>query len=58
MSHSPSLRLAVAISQDARLVHGGWGYAEDKAIGCYTVDALVLPIFVELNVVARNLLAE
>jgi len=39
-------------------VHGGWGYAEDKAIGCYTVDALVLPIFVELNVVARNLLAE
>jgi (2S)-methylsuccinyl-CoA dehydrogenase len=56
--------IAVAITQDAQLLHGGWGYAEEYAISRYTVDALVLPIFegvkpiLELKVVARNLLGE
>jgi (2S)-methylsuccinyl-CoA dehydrogenase len=55
--------IAVAISQDAQLLHGGWGYAEEYAISRYAVDALVLPLFegvkatLELKVVARNLLA-
>ncbi|RIL01582.1 MAG: acyl-CoA dehydrogenase [Proteobacteria bacterium] len=59
-----SCDIAVAISQDAQLLHGGWGYAEEYAISRYAVDALVLPIFegvkpiLELKVVARNLLAE
>jgi (2S)-methylsuccinyl-CoA dehydrogenase len=54
--------IAVAITQDAQLLHGGWGYAEEYAISRYTVDALVLPLFegvkatLELKVVARNLL--
>jgi (2S)-methylsuccinyl-CoA dehydrogenase len=56
--------IAVGITQDAQLLHGGWGYAEEYAISRYTVDALVLPIFegvkpiLELKVVARNLLGE
>ena len=56
--------IAVTITQDAQLLHGGWGYAEEYAISRYTVDALVLPIFegvkpiLELKVVARNLLGE
>jgi (2S)-methylsuccinyl-CoA dehydrogenase len=56
--------IAVAISQDAQLLHGGWGYAEEYAISRYAVDALVLPLFegvkatLELKVVARNLLGE
>ena len=56
--------IAVAITQDAQLLHGGWGYAEEYPISRYTVDALVLPIFegvkpiLELRVVAKNLLAE
>ena len=56
--------IAVSITQDAQLLHGGWGYAEEYAISRYTVDALVLPIFegvkpiLELKVVARNLLGE
>jgi (2S)-methylsuccinyl-CoA dehydrogenase len=55
--------IAVAITQDAQLLHGGWGYAEEYAISRYTVDALVLPLFegvkatLELKVVARNLLS-
>lgn len=54
---------AVTITQDAQLLHGGWGYAEEYAISRYTVDALVLPLFegvkatLELKVVARNLLS-
>ena len=56
--------IAVGITQDAQLLHGGWGYAEEYAISRYTVDALVLPIFegvkpiLELKVVARNLFGE
>ena len=68
-SHSAQAKLlscdiAVSISQDAQLLHGGWGYAEEYAISRYAVDALVLPIFegvkpiLELKVVARNLLGE
>jgi (2S)-methylsuccinyl-CoA dehydrogenase len=59
-----SCDIAVAITQNAQLLHGGWGYAEEYPISRYAVDALVLPIFegvkpiLELKVVARNLLGE
>lgn len=59
-----SCDIAVSITQDAQLLHGGWGYAEEYAISRYTVDALVLPLFegvkptLELKLVARNLFAE
>lgn len=59
-----SCDIAVAITQDAQLLHGGWGYAEEYPISRYTVDALVLPIFegvkpiLELRVVAKSLLGE
>jgi (2S)-methylsuccinyl-CoA dehydrogenase len=59
-----SCDIAVSITQDAQLLHGGWGYAEEYAISRYAVDALVLPLFegvkatLELKVVARNLLGE
>jgi (2S)-methylsuccinyl-CoA dehydrogenase len=55
--------VAVEVSQDGQILHGGWGYAEEYAISRYVVDAQVLPIFegvkpiLELKVVARNLLA-
>ena len=55
--------VAVEITQEGQLLHGGWGYAEEYPISRYTVDALVLPIFegvkpiLELKVVARNLLS-
>ena len=55
--------MAVELTQQGQLLHGGWGYAEEYAISRYVVDALVLPIFegvkpiLELKVVARNLLA-
>jgi (2S)-methylsuccinyl-CoA dehydrogenase len=58
-----SCDVAVEISQEGQVLHGGWGYAEEYPISRYTVDALVLPIFegvkpiLELKVVARNLLA-
>ena len=51
------------VTQEAQLLHGGWGYAEEYPIARYVVDALVLPIFegvkptLELKVIARNLLA-
>jgi (2S)-methylsuccinyl-CoA dehydrogenase len=56
--------IAVEVTQQGQLMHGGWGYAEEYPISRYVVDALVLPIFegvkpiLELKVVARNLLAE
>jgi (2S)-methylsuccinyl-CoA dehydrogenase len=59
-----SCDIAVTITQDAQLLHGGWGYAEEYPISRYAVDALVLPIFegvkpiLELRVVAKSLLAE
>jgi (2S)-methylsuccinyl-CoA dehydrogenase len=55
--------IAVEVTQQGQLMHGGWGYAEEYPISRYVVDAMVLPIFegvkpiLELKVVARNLLA-
>src|SRR3990172_225936 len=55
--------VAVWVSQEAQLIHGGWGYSEEDPIARYVVDALVLPIFegvkpiLELKVIARQLLA-
>ena len=55
--------VAVEVSQQGQLMHGGWGYAEEYPISRYVVDALVLPIFegvkpiLELKVVGRSLLA-
>lgn len=56
--------VAVNITQEGQLLHGGWGYAEETPISRYVVDALVLPIFegvkpiLELKVIARNLLQQ
>jgi len=56
--------VAVWVTQEGQLLHGGWGYAEEFAISRHVVDALVLPIFegvkpiLELKVIARQLLAE
>jgi len=58
-----SCDVAVEITQDGQLLHGGWGYAEEYPISRYVVDALVLPIFegvkpiLSLKVVARSLFA-
>ncbi len=55
--------VAVEVTQEGQLIHGGWGYGEEFAISRYVVDALVLPIFegvkpiLELKVIARALLA-
>ncbi len=55
--------VAVWVSQEGMLIHGGWGYSEEDPICRYTIDALVLPIFegvkptLELKVIARTLLA-
>ena len=54
--------VAVWVTLEGQLVHGGWGYAEEFAISRYVVDAQVLPIFegvkpiLELKVIARTLL--
>jgi (2S)-methylsuccinyl-CoA dehydrogenase len=55
--------VAVRTTQEAQLLHGGWGYAEEFPVCRYVLDALVLPIFegvkpiLELKVIARSLLA-
>lgn len=55
--------VAVWVTQEGQLIHGGWGYGEEYAISRYVVDALVLPIFegvkpvLELKVIGRALLA-
>jgi (2S)-methylsuccinyl-CoA dehydrogenase len=55
--------VAVWVTQEGQLIHGGWGYAEEFVIARHVVDALVLPIFegvkpiLELKVIARALLA-
>jgi len=55
--------VAVWVTQEGQLLHGGWGYAEEFAISRQVCDALVLPIFegvkpiLELKVIARGLLA-
>ena len=56
--------VAVWVTQEAQLIHGGWGYSEEDPVARYVVDALVLPIFegvkpiLELKVIARQLLAQ
>lgn len=63
MAKHHACRVAVEISQQAQLLHGGWGYAEEFPIARYVADALVLPIFegtepvLELKVIGRALLA-
>jgi (2S)-methylsuccinyl-CoA dehydrogenase len=37
--------IAVEVTQQGQLMHGGWGYAEEYPISRYVVDATVLPIF-------------
>jgi (2S)-methylsuccinyl-CoA dehydrogenase len=55
--------VAVWVTQEGQLIHGGWGYAEEYAISRHVSDALVLPIFegvkpiLELKVIARALLS-
>jgi (2S)-methylsuccinyl-CoA dehydrogenase len=55
--------IAVDLTQQGQLLHGGWGYAEEYPISRYVVDAQVLPIFegvkaiLELKVIGRSLLA-
>jgi len=55
--------VAVWVTQEGQLLHGGWGYAEEFPISRYVVDATVLPIFegvkpiLELKVIGRALLA-
>ena len=55
--------VAVDVTQQGQLMHGGWGYAEEYPISRYVVDAQVLPIFegvkpvLELKVIGRALLA-
>jgi len=55
--------VAVAVSQEGQVMHGGWGYAEEYPISRYVVDATVLPIFegvkpiLELKVIGRAILA-
>ncbi len=55
--------VAVDITQQGQLMHGGWGYAEEYPISRYVVDATVLPIFegvkpiLELKVIGRAILA-
>jgi (2S)-methylsuccinyl-CoA dehydrogenase len=58
-----SCDVAVQLTQEGQLLHGGWGYAEEYPISRYVVDAQVLPIFegvkpvLELKVIARSLFA-
>jgi (2S)-methylsuccinyl-CoA dehydrogenase len=55
--------IAVEVTQQGQLMHGGWGYAEEYPISRYVVDASVLPIFegvkpiLELKVIGRALLS-
>jgi len=56
--------IAVWLTQEGQLLHGGWGYAEETPISRYVVDAQVLPIFegvrpiLALKVIARQLLRQ
>ncbi len=55
--------VAVEVSQQGQLMHGGWGYAEEYPISRYVADAAVLPIFegvkpiLELRVIGASVLA-
>ena len=54
---------AIWVSQQAQLIHGGWGYSDEDPVARYVADALVLPIFegvkpiLELKMIGRQLLA-
>lgn len=54
--------VAVEVTQQGQILHGGWGYAEEYPISRYVADAQVLPIFegvkpiLTLKVVGRALL--
>jgi len=54
---------AIWVSQEAQLIHGGWGYSDEDPVARYVADALVLPIFegvkpiLELKMIGRQLLA-
>ncbi|HEX2675619.1 MAG TPA: acyl-CoA dehydrogenase, partial [Polyangiales bacterium] len=54
--------VAVEVTQQGQLLHGGWGYAEEYPISRYVADAQVLPIFegvkpiLTLKVVGRSLM--
>lgn len=56
--------VAVRTTQEAQLLHGGWGYAEEFPVCRYAIDALVLPIFegvkpiLELKVIGRTILSQ
>jgi (2S)-methylsuccinyl-CoA dehydrogenase len=56
--------VAVEVTQEGQLLHGGWGYAEETPISRYVVDAQVLPIFegakavLELRVIGAALLKD
>ena len=56
--------VAVRTTQEAQLLHGGWGFAEEFPICRYAIDALVLPIFegvkpiLELKVIGRTVLSQ
>lgn len=62
MAKLVACRMAVRVTQQAQLLHGGWGYAQEFPISRLVVDALVLPIFegvepiLELKVIGRRLL--
>jgi len=55
--------VAVDVTREGQVLHGGWGYAEEYPISRYAVDASVLPIFegvkpiLELKVIGRAILA-
>lgn len=55
--------VAVRTTQEAQILHGGWGFAEEFPICRYAIDALVLPIFegvkpiLELKVIGRSILS-
>lgn len=55
--------VAVEVTQQGQLMHGGWGYAEEYPISRYVVDATVLPIFegvkpiLELRVIGASVLS-
>ncbi|MFT5442797.1 MAG: (2S)-methylsuccinyl-CoA dehydrogenase [Myxococcota bacterium] len=58
-----SCDVAVDMTREGQVLHGGWGYAEEYPISRYAVDASVLPIFegvkpvLELKVIGRAILA-
>lgn len=56
--------MAVLVTREGQLLHGGWGYSEVSPISRFVLDAMVMPLFegvnpvLELKVIARNLLKD